>query len=507
LRALLDVLHTRNGEAISACDHKRMSPTQNVRPQVGCEPLPGLAEDDWVPAALTERRPVELPAPPPRRLSFGQFCRAVGFPIKPFQRRIVKAISGPEREALILIARGQGKTTLLGTYAVFHLLTHPRPAVYCGAASVAQARILFEAASAVATHPAYADFFEIRHLEIRRRDGAGHLRVLPSNGPRVHGLTGSLYLCDELHAHRDDGLYIAMRSAMAKRPDARLVTITTAAPTGDTPLRRIRERALASPHVTRTGPLLEASGRGLRLLEWSCPEDHDPDDLAMAKKVNPAPWITPKLLAEQRDALPPNAWSQFHLNIFVHPEGHWLPAGAWQACIGVPTFTPRERIWCGVDIGGTEASSVVAWINAAGHVGVSIYHGEGGVLEVMERIRELAVEYTISECAYDAWHFGGAPALELERAGLTMVQYPQTDARLNPASQALRDAIIQGKLTLPDDPELADQAAHTIALQRRRGWRIDKANRGDNIDAIVALCMAWDRAQHKPEPVRLLGFV
>lgn len=459
-----------------------------------------------MPAALTDRRPVDVPAVP-RKLSFARFCQTVGFPIEPFQRRIVRAVSGPERETLILLPRGNGKTTLLAAYAVWHLLTYERPAVFCGAASVAQAKLLFDAACEFATHPAYADHFEVRTLEIRRLDRLGVMRVIPSNGPRTHGLTGSLFLLDELHAHRDDALYISMRTAMAKRPDCRLVTITTASATGDTPLRRIRDRAIASPDVHRTGPILEASGRGIRLLEWSLPEDHDPADMAMAEQVNPGSWVTRPLLAEQRDALPPNAWEQYHLNVFVSPEGHWLPAGAWAAAVGDPVFEPREPVWLGVDIGGSEASSVVVWVNAAGHVGASIYHGDDGVLEVVDRIREIAVEFTIVECAFDPWHFGGAPAMELEREGLQMVQFPQTDVRMVPASQALRDAVVQRKLTLPADPELADHAAQAVARHGRRGWRIDKTNRGDVIDAVVALCMAWDRCQHQPEPVRLLGWI
>ncbi len=25
--------------------------------------------------------------------------------------------------------------------------------------------------------------------------------------------------------------------------------------------------------------------------------------------------------------------------------GHWLPPGAWQACVGNPEFTPGEPVW------------------------------------------------------------------------------------------------------------------------------------------------------------------
>ena len=88
-----------------------------------------------------------------------------------------------------------------------------------------------------------------------------------------------------------------------------------------------------------------------------------------------------------------------------------------------------------------------------------------------------------------------------------MLAFPQTDVRMVPASLRLHAAIVEQRLTLPDDPELASHAAHAIARHSRRGWRLDKAGRTDNIDAIIALCMAVERAEHQPEPVELLGWL
>ena len=46
-----------------------------------------------------------------------------------------------------------------------------------------------------------------------------------------------------------------------------------------------------------------------------------------------------------------------------------------------------------------------------------------------------------------------------------------------------------------------------VARHSRRGWRLDKAGRTDNIDAVVALAMAVERAEHKPERVELVGWL
>ena len=60
-----------------------------------------------------------------------------------------------------------------------------------------------------ARHPALDGQLVIRHLELRHEDEHGHLRLLrvvPSEGARVHGLSSSLYIGDEIWAWAGDDL-------------------------------------------------------------------------------------------------------------------------------------------------------------------------------------------------------------------------------------------------------------------------------------------------------------
>jgi hypothetical protein len=50
-------------------------------------------------------------------------------------------------------------------------------------------------------------------------------------------------------------------------------------------------------------------------------------------------------------------------------------------------------------------------------------------------------------------------------------------------------------------------SANAIAQHNRRGWRIGKPTKETNIDGIVAFCMALDRLENRPEPVRLIGWL
>jgi hypothetical protein len=62
-------------------------------------------------------------------------------------------------------------------------------------------------------------------------------------------------------------------------------------------------------------------------------------------------------------------------------------------------------------------------------------------------------------------------------------------------------------LRLPDDAELHLHAANTVARHGRRGWRLDKPDDRTPNDAIIALCMAVESVENRPEPARVLGFV
>jgi hypothetical protein len=87
------------------------------------------------------------------------------------------------------------------------------------------------------------------------------------------------------------------------------------------------------------------------------------------------------------------------------------------------------------------------------------------------------------------------------------VAFPPHDARMIPASARPHAAVIEQRLTLPDDRELARRASEAIARQSRRGWRIDKPDPRSNIDAVIALAIAVERAEIKPQSVELLGWL
>lgn len=259
--------------------------------------------------------------------SFLGFCERAGFALEPFQKRIAGAFFGPEREFLSLLPRGQGKSRLAGALAVHHLLTVPAARVYVAAASREQASVVHEYARdfARATDPD----IDVNQREIRTE--TGYLRIVASDAGKLQGLTPSLVIVDELHAHKDAAVYLAMRTALLKRPGAKMAVISTAGQGATSPLGQLRARALAGD-VTRRGAVTDAHAETLRMLEWMVDDDVDLDDYRAAKRANPASWLTRQGLREQRDAVPELAYRRYHLNQWTGRFGSWLPAGAWASC-------------------------------------------------------------------------------------------------------------------------------------------------------------------------------
>jgi phage terminase large subunit-like protein len=113
------------------------------------------------------------------------YTEILGLRLEPFQVKIAKEVFSNRRECLILLPRGNGKSTLLAAIALWHLLSAKQPQVAVGAASREQAAVLFDIARSMASYPAIASRVEITRREIRTP--SGWLKVVASDGPKQHG--------------------------------------------------------------------------------------------------------------------------------------------------------------------------------------------------------------------------------------------------------------------------------------------------------------------------------
>ena len=221
-----------------------------------------------------------------------------------------------------------------------------------------------------------------------------------------------------------------------------------------------------------------ARGRHLARPQYRlCARRSRPEETKLADRrrilaANPASWRPWEVLRKRRDAVPESSFRRFFMNQHAAiGESSWLPAGAWAKCRADYAIEDGERVFVGIDIGGTRAATALVYVTEDLRVGVQTWEGEEAVIYAEAALRELAERYVIAECAFDPWRFG-AQALDLQSAGLRMVQFPQTDS----PTRASRRAALGGD---PGAAAASPRRSRPRCPRRRRGREADSARSSD----------------------------
>jgi phage terminase large subunit-like protein len=219
---------------------------------------------------------------------------------------------------------------------------------------------------------------------------------------------------------------------------------------------------------------------------------------------------------------------RYFLNQWTATEDAWIPYGVWDECRSEIELDPGLPLYVGIDIAIYVDSTAVSLVQK--HVFPPVEHDDDPEVryvvrsriwenpyppehalhdqwrmnnnEVMEYLRDLREQYPAHACeidgaamagpmyAYDPYHF--RPEAEaLAGEGLAMVEFPQFDSRMVPASQAFYEAIMKGEIAHDGDPALKRQVHTVTADQKPRGWRMSKPKGSKRkIDAAIATGIA-----------------
>ena len=105
---------------------------------------------------------------------------------------------------------------------------------------------------------------------------------------------------------------------------------------------------------------------------------------------------------------------------------------------------------------------------------------------------------------YDPWGFREA-ANVLWDEGLAMIEVPQSNERLGPATRAFYDAVLDRRIAHDADPTLAGHLRNVAALPLGdHGWRLRKVTRTSSrkIDGAIAAVVAVHQALEPAPPTR-----
>jgi phage terminase large subunit-like protein len=398
-----------------------------------------------------------------------------------------------------MLPRGQGKTSLTALLALYELMLGAEGAqVVVAACDERQAGLCFGAARRmVELHPELERRVQVYqdHLYVPARGAS--FQVLPAVAKRLEGLDFTLAIIDEA-GRVDREVFEVVTLATGKQPASLVLAIGTPGPElAETVLGGLREYTAEHP----ADPLTvwrEHSAAGF--------EEHPVDCRHCWALANPAMGdflATDGLVA----CLPPKmreaSFRRARLCQFVDMlEEAWLPPGAWAACADATRSIPDGAEVAVAFDGSFNADCsvlVAATVDDRPHLElVELWEPAGGqvpIVAVEAAIRSACRRWRVLEVAADPFRWARSLQL-LDGEGLPVLEYPQSPARMQPATARFYEAVVNGELTHSGDSRLARHVGNAILREDARGARLSKERRDSprRIDAAVAAVMAHDRA-------------
>lgn len=249
---------------------------------------------------------------------------------------------------------------------------------------------------------------------------------------------------------------------------------------------------------------------GFVFREYSAPEGCALDDRAAWRQANPAiraGFLRMSALESDLAITPEGHFRIFRLGQWVDGVDGWLGAEGRQTWEGLTSpwdFVDGAPTWVGVDIAlKHDTSAVVAMqqrpdgrFHAISRIWTPTAERPVDVTDVMQHLRDLAETYDVVAVAYDP-RFFDVPAKYLYDEGLSMIEVPQSPDRMTMAIGGLFEAIVRGQITHDDDEPFATQVLNGVPRYNERGFTLVKSKSRGQIDAAIALALAFDRAQRQ----------
>jgi phage terminase large subunit-like protein len=434
---------------------------------------------------------------------------------------------------LVGIPKKNGKTEIgaaIGTYLAVDD-EEPSPKVVCAAASDDQANLLFGAATKIVDwSPTLSQFAETKHKHIVFETGdmaEGELRRVAAVAGSNDGKNLSGVLIDELHewvVPKSRAVFTVLTQGGGARRQPINIMITTAGSDEDSICYELYEHGLN----VRSG---EVEDDSFYFLWFEAPVDSDYRDPKTWEAANPS-W---GLILKQEfyeDIITKRSESEFcryFLNRWMEADDIWEAASLWPPLEGDINLRDDLATYIGIDIGrrhDTAAVVTTQWDGEQLHVkskfwtnphppGSPRYHDwslnvgdvEAYLKEEFERYPEpsLTDEDGYREPGpvflYDP-HFFVRSAELLEGEGLSMVEFPQSDTKMVPASQNIFELIKTSAVVHDGNEVLTKHMRSVVAKFKERGWRISRPEGSrKHIDGAVALAMAAYAASAEFEEV------
>ena len=438
------------------------------------------------------------------------------FEVLPFQREVINDIYRLDDEGrrahrtyLLGLPRKNAKTTLAAALGVYHLIADDAdaaPVAIAAAGDRQQARLVFdEVRRMIQANEDLASVCTVYRNEVKCHRNGGTFRVVSADAGLQQGLNPSFVVIDEYHVHKTAELFDALTLGSATRSQPLTLVISTAGFDLESPLGRLYRYG-----AKVTSGEIEDPSFGMTWWGPAENEEYDLHDPEVWARFNPA-WAHFMNQGEFESAHRRTAQAPFiryRLNGWTKAENSWLPAGVFEGLASERRLEPGEPVVLGFD-GAWQSDStalVACSVEEPRHIEIiglwekpddqSAMGWRTPVHEVYSTITDAFEKFSVVELAADPWRFEQSLA-SLAEEGYPVVEFPTGSVqRMTQATQAMFDAVIDGRLSHSGDPALIRHFSNAVLREDARGARVTKDRRGSTrkIDAAVAAIIAHHRA-------------
>ena len=391
------------------------------------------------------------------------------------------------------MAKKQGKSTMSAAMVMYSLLLDDaNPEVYSAAADLDQARIIFRSVAKAFERSPLRPFVRIGRDEIVRIDGQGFYKAIPADAPGSHGLNASATFWDELWNQASYDLWEAL-TLSPTRADAFHFIVTYAG------------------WIARPGNLLwDLYSSGLRgddprlYMFWV-----DGDD------ANPASWITPEYLEQQRRRLPVHIYNRLHRNEWSLDESSRvfnIAAESWQGFFQEPLQGSTYAI--GIDLAKYRDYSAIMVIRTDCDPFRVVDFVKLTHIDYSAQVPILAAKIARFTCPskpkvlVDLGAAGPAVAELLRAAGVELEEFKFMSESKQKLVTDLAVAFEQRKVVLPQTGRTLEESRAIADLEKeffhfeptvlKSGNIRYESSGGYHDDLVIALCLAYAGATRKP---------
>lgn len=451
-------------------------------------------------------------------------------------------------EVWLVIGEGNAKTTLIAGVVLYEIEHRPHinAPVPVAASSRDQASELFQQAAGFVERTARLHrivkvgrkkkpLFECQegYRRIKYSRGRSRIQICAADENTGDGKIYKRAIVEELHRHKDLGLYRTWRGKREKL-DGQIIAISTAGEPGSD-FEQNRMRILeATPVVERRRCFVRARSASIAIHDYAIPEDGDPEDLLLVKAANPLSTITVESLREKRatPTMTLSHWRRLTCNRATRSEDAAITEAEWANAATDTRIPEGAPVDLGLDAGWKwdTFAMVPLWMRDArfrlfGPATVLVPPRDGTSLDpekVKAAFRAIRERNPIVRVVMDPTHANDIAGW-IRSEGIEVIEWSQGDVQQAKDYDAFMEGLRGGPLRHSADAALTEHAMNAIAkelpgkrhkFERKSTSRSAKKQDRRVIDALDAAAMvhsaaaaalATAPAQDLPPPSRRAG--